>query len=163
MGVSDDMFLLSLVQTLTFFKSACLDLCDDCRLTTGSHVVAWTFVPLALCEPKIKPDLAIGTNKIYVSSPGIVRSFCDTCGATVFFTCDERRPNDDQIVVDLSVGLLRAPEGVAAENWLTWRAGRLAWHDSGLRFDEEFTKSLAENIAKWSTDKYGDAPTFTIG
>ncbi|KAH8682196.1 DUF636 domain protein [Xylariales sp. PMI_506] len=136
----------------------CLDACDDCRLTNSSHVAAWAFIPLTLFEPKIELDLLIGTSKTFQSSPGVLRSFCGTCGATVFYWCDDRKN-----VVDLAVGILRAPEGVRAENWLTWRAGRLGWEDSGLRYDREFTKSLRDGLHQWGMEKYGRSLDFDIG
>ncbi|KAI0126378.1 glutathione-dependent formaldehyde-activating enzyme [Xylariales sp. AK1849] len=140
-----------------------LDACDDCRLTSGTHIVPWTFIPLDLCEPKIKPDLLIGTSKTFVSSPGILRSFCGTCGANVFYSYDGRRPNEKQNIVDVSVGILRAPEGVKAEKWLSWRAGSIGWEKDGIRYDADLTKSLGEGFARWSKEKYGDAPDFKIG
>jgi hypothetical protein len=128
---------------------ATIDACDDCRLVTGSHVQVWTYIPLEMCEPKIKPDLAIGTNKTFVSSPGTLRSFCGICGATVFFSGDDRRPTDRQNIVNVAVGILRAPEGVKAEKWLTWRTGDIGGLSSGERYDEEFIKSLSEGAANW--------------
>jgi hypothetical protein len=141
---------------------ACLDFCDDCRLTTGAHCIAWTFVPLNQCEPKIKSDLLIGTSKTFRSSAGVLRSFCGRCGATVFFSCEERMPNERESIVDLAVGILRAPEGVKAENWLTWRTGRMAWRNSGLRYDEALTKSLCQGMEDWGRQNHGQVLDFSI-
>ena len=140
---------------------AALDACDDCRLVSGSHLLAWTFIPLDQCEPKIKPDLLIGTSKTFTSSPDVLRSFCGTCGATVFYSSSG--PNGRGNIADLAVGILRAPEGVKAERWLTWRTGRIAWVDSGLRYDEELTKSLCHELLSWGKEKYGQALDFDIG
>jgi hypothetical protein len=112
---------------------ATLDLCDDCRLMDGTHVIAWTFVPLAQVEPAIKPDLRHGTLVSYASTPGVLRAFCGVCGATVFYTCEDRTPTEKQQVVDVAVGILRAPEGPLAENWLSWRTGRIGAAESGSR------------------------------
>jgi hypothetical protein len=142
--------------------AACLDLCDDCRLQTATHVVGWTFVPRGLLEPAVPESLLIGTAKNYVSSDGVLRSFCGTCGATVLYSCDDRKYGSDQ-VVDVTVGILRAPEGPLAEEWLTWRTGRVGWMESGKRFDEEFARSLAEGMAAWGKEKYGEAYDFDIG
>ncbi|KAH8689355.1 Mss4-like protein [Talaromyces proteolyticus] len=138
---------------------ACLDMCDDCRLTTGSHLVAWTFIPLDQCEPKIKPDLLIGTSKTFRSSTDVLRSFCGQCGATVFFSYAKEAKN----IADVAVGILRAPEGVKAENWLTWRTGRIAWYKSGLRYDEALAMSLSQGLADWGMVKYGQNLDFEIG
>ncbi|KAH6657362.1 Mss4-like protein [Truncatella angustata] len=129
---------------------ATIDACDDCRLTSGTHVVSWTFIPLDRCEPSIKPDLLIGTMKTFESSPDVLRSFCGVCGAVIFYSCHDRKN-----IVDLAVGVLRAPEGVKAENWLTWQAGRIGWEKDGLQYNEEFILSLAEGFKKWSMEKYG--------
>jgi hypothetical protein len=145
--------------------AACTDLCDDCRLVDGTHVVAWTFVPRSLLLPPVGADLLIGTSKTYASSEGVLRSFCGVCGATVFFSCDERKEPDgvDDQVLDITVGILRAPEGPLAEKWITWRTGRSAWQESGKRFDGEFANSLVEGMAAWGKEKYGEALNFTIG
>ncbi|EOO00451.1 putative duf636 domain protein [Phaeoacremonium minimum UCRPA7] len=143
---------------------ACLDVCDDCRLVDGTHVVGWTFVPRAQIQPTMPPELApFGTMKTFASSPGVMRGFCGVCGATVIFSCEGRKPSDDSHVVDISVGILRAPEGVKAEKWLTWRAGRLAWGSSGERYDSPFTTSLGDGFKRWAMEHYGEAPTFEIG
>ncbi|KAM5355409.1 hypothetical protein ACJ41O_002055 [Fusarium nematophilum] len=139
-----------------------LDVCDDCRLVNGTHVVGWTFIPLSVCEPPIKDDLLIGTAKTFKSSDQVLRSFCGTCGATVFYSHSDRRPSDRQHIVDLATGLLRAPEGVMAENWLTWRA-RLAWLESGKRYDKGFAEALQEGMNKWVLDKYGVVEDYSIG
>ena len=161
--VVNDAFAAKYVSPLDRDKwVACLDLCDDCRLLDGTHVVGWTFVPLALTEPKISPDLKIGTLKTYESTKGVLRAFCGTCGATVIYSCDERAPEDGLQIVDIAVGVLRAPEGALAENWLTWRTGKIAWYPSGERYDEVFAKSLKKGHEEWGLNRYKVSPSFTI-
>lgn len=132
-AVQDDPYLRKWASPLDPNKwIACLDVCDDCRLVDGTHVIAWTFLPAALLGPPLTPDLSgFGTLKVYNSSEGVRRGFCGTCGATVVFAYDGRIPTDQQAIVDIAIGVLGAPEGVLAENWLTWRSGRLAWPSSG--------------------------------
>ncbi|KAI5467384.1 Mss4-like protein [Mariannaea sp. PMI_226] len=141
---------------------ACLDACDDCRLVNGTHILGWTFIPLEIIEPHIGPDLLIGTAKTYQSSPEVLRSFCGTCGATFFFSHSDRRPSDRQHIVDLALGVLRAPEGFMAENWLTWRA-RLAWLDSGKRYDKGFSEALQEGMNKYVLENEGKIEDYNIG
>lgn len=86
----------------------CLDLCDDCRLVDGTNLIAWMFVPVDHISPPMG-NWKIGSAKYYKSSEGVLRRFCGTCGATVFYSCDER-PG----IVDVAVGILRAPEGALA-------------------------------------------------
>ncbi|KAK4118874.1 hypothetical protein N657DRAFT_650846, partial [Parathielavia appendiculata] len=72
-------------------RVACLCLCRDCRLVSGSHVVAWTFVPLACISSstgkKMSADALdeVGTMRVYRSSDEVRRTFCGVCGATVFY------------------------------------------------------------------------------
>lgn len=142
---------------------ASLDPCGDCRLVCGTLFTAWTFVPRAHIKPPMPLELApYGTMRTFVSSPGVLRTFCGKCGATVIYACDERTPSPEQQIVDVSVGLLRAPEGVLAENWMTWRAGRLANLESAHKFDPVFAQSLADGHKQWSIEKHGDAPEFVI-
>lgn len=161
--VISDEWLSQFVSPLDESKwRATLDVCDDCRLVTGTHVIGWAFVPLQCCEPAIKAGLQIGTAKTYVSSAGVLRSFCGTCGATVFYSNEDRQRGDGQQVVDLATGIIRAPEGSRAQNWLTWRS-RIAWIESGKRFDKEFTEALEEGMNKWAVDTYGEKQTWEIG
>ncbi|KAL1882961.1 hypothetical protein Daus18300_000599 [Diaporthe australafricana] len=142
---------------------AFLDVCDDCRLNAGVHVVPWVPVPRALIRPPMPPGLAPygSTLKTYVSSEGTLRGFCDCCGATVVFSCDSRTPTPEQQIVSVPAGLLRAPEGVLAEKWVTWR-GCLANFKSGHRFDPVFAESLLEGLEKWSTRQYGEPLVYSV-
>lgn len=139
--------------------TAKLDACTDCRLVDGTHVVAWTYVPRALLEPRIGPDLQIGTMKVFKSSEEVRRGFCGVCGATVFFGCEKRRPSDESEVIDVAIGLLRAPEGVLAERWFTWTTGKIGWYESGEKFDPVFIRSLAKGFDEWGKQKYGKSVT----
>lgn len=131
------------------------DVCNDCRLVNGTPVVGWTFVPLSCVEPRIGPDLKFGTLKTYSSSPDVTRAFCGTCSATFFYAHPSRQFGDD-MVVDIATGVLRAPEGALAENWLTWRT-RIAHVGSGLERDEAWVTGLQEGLKKWTEEKYGRA------
>lgn len=125
---------------------ACLDICDDCRLVNGTHVIGWMFVPLDHISPSPPTDLMIGSSKSFRSTPNVLRTFCGTCGATVFYSCKER-----PTVVDIAVGLLRAPEGAMAENWAVWRAGKASWLQDGLKYHEGFATALIEGMKEWGT------------
>ncbi|KAJ5683137.1 hypothetical protein N7462_006302 [Penicillium macrosclerotiorum] len=135
---------------------ACLDLCDDCRLVSGGNVLAWMFVPKDHISPPMPPDLMIGSSKGYQSTDDVLRTFCGTCGATVFYYC-EARPG----IVDVAVGLLRAPEGAMAEQWAVWRAGRPSWPENGLRYHAGFSRALIEGMKKWGAER-GHAQDFVI-
>ncbi|KAJ5788406.1 hypothetical protein N7457_003396 [Penicillium paradoxum] len=99
-----------------------------------------------LAEPRegqmeLTGDRIIGSSKSYKSSEGVLRTFCGTCGATVFYTCAER-PG----IVDVAVGILRAPEGVMAENRALWRTGRIASADDGLKYEPGCSRALIEGV-----------------
>jgi len=119
--------------------------------------------------------LKLGTLKTFESSNGVLRAFCSVCGATVFFLMEARtwRGGADEVVggeeddgkymmVDVATGILRAPDGVAAENWLTWRTGRVGWYESGERYDAEFSRSLAKGLEDWGIKTHGEAVNFLI-
>ncbi|KAF2151552.1 DUF636 domain protein [Myriangium duriaei CBS 260.36] len=127
-----------------------------------AHVLGWTFIPLILCSPRIPTSLEFGTMIKFESSPGVTRTFCGSCGATVFFTCKERQPSETQYVVDIAVGILRAPEGPTAKKWLTWRTGRLSWVEDGKVYDPAFIASLERGFDQWGQNEYGHSPSFEI-
>jgi hypothetical protein len=150
-------------------RVACLCLCRDCRLVSGSHAVPWTFVPLACIRPRMEADRLgeFGTMKVYRSSEKVRRTFCGVCGATVFYVCDdeERVPGggEEKRVVDVAVGILRDWEGkVAVEGWVTWRTGRLAGMDTGREFDEGFAEALTKGLGEWGVTRHGEKVDFNI-
>ncbi|KAK4443658.1 hypothetical protein QBC34DRAFT_416719 [Podospora aff. communis PSN243] len=143
---------------------ACLDVCDDCRLLTGAHVIPWTFIPLGSIEPPVPENFeGYGTLKSYRSSEKVLRGFCGTCGATVFYMADEEeRMEGGRRIVDLAVGILRAPEGIIAERWLTWRTGRLTYERDGMGYDAGFTEGLKRGLRAWGEKEHGEAVEFEI-
>jgi len=52
--------------------------CEDCRRAASSDYVSWFGVERA-------NTIWAGPRKLYVSSPGVTRSFCEECGAPVSF------------------------------------------------------------------------------
>ncbi|KAB8254844.1 Mss4-like protein [Aspergillus pseudonomiae] len=135
-----------------------LDVCDDCRLVTGANVAAWMFVPVDHISPSPPDDRVIGTSRRYSSSDGVVRTFCGTCGAVVFYTCSDRPE-----IVDVAVGILRDPKSVLAENWVVWRTERIAYLEDGLRYDEGLTQSLDEGLQRWGKERFGKLEYFRVG
>lgn len=162
-AVTNDPFLSRYVSPTDKEKwKAFLDVCDDCRSVAGVHAVAWVPVPRALIQPAVPPGLApFGTMRTYASSEGALRGFCGRCGATVMAAWEVRAPTPEQQVVSVPVGILRAPEGVLAERWVTWR-GCLANFKSGHRFDAVFAESLLEGLEEWSTQQYGEPLIYSI-
>jgi hypothetical protein len=103
--------------------------CRSCRLASGVPVQTWAFIPKAnIQQPDGSPwEFARGSLKQYKSSSGVFREFCNVCGATAFWHCEER-PD----LIDVSVGLLRATEGSRAETWLQWWTKRVSFREEAL-------------------------------
>ncbi|KAM0703730.1 hypothetical protein Q7P35_009669 [Cladosporium inversicolor] len=143
--------------------------CTSCRLASGQELTAWAFIPLADisldAEGKIPLELSsvtTGTStskstsesafasnlQTYNSSEDVTRSFCSVCGAIVFFHVSsqhsEERDRRETTLLDVAVGLLDAPEGARAENWLEWHTERLSFREDAVgRAD-----SLADGVEK---------------
>ena len=115
--------------------------CRSCRLGSGTPIQTWAFVPKANIEQLNGSVLNFetGTLKQYNSSSGCYREFCKTCGATIFWHCEER-PD----VVDVSVGILRAPEGSRAEQWLEWWTDRVSFKEEA--FDTQLANDLENGL-----------------
>ena len=120
------------------------DACTSCRLLSSCAVTSWAIVEashvtLADGSP-YKPDL--GTTRAYKSSPKVDRTFCSTCGAIVFYQCDELPQ-----YLDVAVGLLEADSGVRAEEWLEWRTHRLAYEEDCTW--TSFLRSMKEGLRNY--------------
>lgn len=109
--------------------------CDSCRLQGGIDIWFWTYIEmkyLSAAQHNVefpsschqlksfidKHDPAVGSLAYYASSTGVLRFFCGTCSATVFFA-EDSRPE----FLDVAVGLLDAPDGARAEGFLSWSLG----------------------------------------
>ncbi|KAI8625375.1 Mss4-like protein [Xylariaceae sp. FL1651] len=141
---------------------AFLDFCHDCRLLSSAHFTPWILVPRFLVEPVLSVDLRLGTMKTYASSARNTRGFCGRCGATVLIKTQDRTPTDQQTVLNIAMGILRAPEGVRAESWVTWRAGKPAWVDDAKGYDAYFSDSVIDGHKRWSVDSHGEALVFDV-
>ncbi|KAK3695627.1 Mss4-like protein [Podospora appendiculata] len=115
--------------------------CRSCRLASGFEIQSWAFIPRCNVHLSVSPAAAAvdGTTypppylATYESSPRTLRTFCPTCGATLSWhsTDQDRRAGG---LLDISVGLLRAPSGSRAETWLSWWTGRVSFaEDAGLQ------------------------------
>lgn len=161
--VFEDPYLNAYVSPVDQTKwKAMTDACNDCRLISGTHLSAWTYVPLRLIEPEIDQNLKHGTMKSYISSPGNVRTFCQVCGATALFWNETRPTNENNNVVNISVGLLRAPEGVSAEEWLTWRTNELGWLEAGCKYAQNVYESINKGHRDWGIRNKGCLVDFKL-
>ncbi|KAI4865059.1 DUF636 domain protein [Hypoxylon rubiginosum] len=143
---------------------AYIDFSTESRLVTSAHFTPWMLVPRVVLEPVVPPDLRLGTMRTYRSSDRVLRGFCGRCGATVFMKAADRSPAVSCEVLNVAMGILRAPEGVRAENWVTWRAGKPEFVKDGKKHDEGLTGDIESGLMLWSLEESadGDAPTFDI-
>lgn len=138
--------------------------CDSCRLQGGIDLWYWAFFdmkylsaptkdtpfPRSMHELKSfidKKEPLVGSLAYYASATraGVLRFFCDTCSATVFFAHDER-PG----LLDVSVGLLDAPDGARAEGFLSWSFGEIDFKDDadgGWR--ARHFEGVEKEVEKW--------------
>ncbi|KAK8078839.1 hypothetical protein PG994_002646 [Apiospora phragmitis] len=177
--ILDDEYLRDYVSPADPAKwKAFLDLCRDCGRLSGANAVPWMLVPRVVIEPPVPADLDLdlngqqqqqqqqqqpyGTLKTYQSSAPNTRGFCGVCGATVFLATKHRAPTAGQAVLNVAMGLLRAPEGVKAGDWVTWRTGKPAWAEDARAYDEEFTVGLVEGHRRWGLERDGEALEFDV-
>jgi hypothetical protein len=73
--------------------------CPDCRKATGAQSVAWIYFPI---ENFI---VTSGTPTIYKSAPHAERTFCNQCGTSLTYWC-EQLPHR----IAVTVGSLDRPE-----------------------------------------------------
>ncbi|KAK1835886.1 hypothetical protein QBC39DRAFT_249285 [Podospora conica] len=119
------------------------DACDSCRLAAGVDFFHWTFPFLRFLGFKEEggrgfpgtteelwkaveggEETRFGTLGMYRSSEGVQRYFCKRCSACVFYATD-RAPD----LVDLAIGLLRAPDGARAESIILWNFGEVMYRE----------------------------------
>lgn len=118
--------------------------CKSCRLAAGSPIQSWAFVPKQNIFQSDDSPLSfnMGTLKAYQSSEGTYREFCGTCGATVFWHCEER-----PYLIDVSVGLLGALSGARAEDWLVWAMKGVSFAEKAQ--DMELVQSVEKGLKDW--------------
>jgi hypothetical protein len=89
-------------------------LCTSCRVTSGFPIVTWTYVPKSHIE--INPNTTL---EVYKSRADVERSWCGTCGATVFYWREKRSD-----MYDIAVGTIRTGEGEGLwrklGEWVDW-------------------------------------------
>ena len=136
--------------------------CRSCRLNSGMDIQTWAFVPRANIfwvsgqEQEKKPSATsltplpldvqesqLGTLTAYNSSPGVYRHFCRVCGATVFWRSEKRRFE----IIDVSIGLLRAEEGVLATRWLDWSTERVSFREDAS--NQDFVGRVEKGLRRW--------------
>ncbi|MBI4696067.1 MAG: GFA family protein [Gammaproteobacteria bacterium] len=89
--------------------------CPDCRRATGAQSVAWIFLPIE--------DFRVTRGELacYVSSPGVTRSFCGTCGTSISWV-GSMQPGR----IDVTIGSLDDP-GQFPPTQAVYRRHKLPW------------------------------------
>jgi hypothetical protein len=139
--------------------------CTSCRRISGFDITAWAFVPstsIFLDEactipfrfrafPTTADSQEQTTLRAYESSKNVLRSFCGTCGANVFW--DGRAEEGKERVVDVAVGLLDAESGVRAEEMLAWWTGRVSFCEEAV--NAGLVNGLEDGLRMWGEDNRG--------
>ncbi|TIA15395.1 hypothetical protein D6C80_05190 [Aureobasidium pullulans] len=122
--------------------------CDSCRLAASCDFVQWAYVPttdISLSANGSVPfSHTFGTLKGYGSCKRVVRYFCGDCGANVFWTGDDR-PG----LLDVAVGLLHAPEGSLAQDWLEWQTDSVDFKEDGIGRAGTLINHVRGALQKW--------------
>ena len=133
--------------------------CLSCRRASGFDITFWAFIPTAnifldsdLTQPFPPYDAEHrnkywGTMKTYQSSPGVTRTFCGKCGATVFWDGGQGKGRDG--LVDVAVGLLDAETGARAEELLEWWPDRVSFEEFAV--SKGLVEALGKGLKDWKT------------
>lgn len=119
--------------------------CRSCRLTLGFSMQPWCYIPPSqifledgkpvIFGPQANETTQIEKLKYYQSSKEVLRSFCTSCGATIFYQSFER-----PYIIDVSVGVVRSKVGnVLAGEWLDWDHTFVSKRDEAV--DEELVRA----------------------
>lgn len=89
--------------------------CESCRRASSSPVVTWVSVPVEDFR------MTKGEPRQYLSSPGVLRQFCGTCGSPVTYQYDGGPDQIHLYAASLENGAQIAPaRHVFSEEQLTW-------------------------------------------
>jgi len=89
--------------------------CVTCREASGGAAVAW------LTFDRRQIEFTAGALRVYESSPGVARGFCETCGCALTFTVADR-PRD----IDLTTTTLDDANAFPPDREV-WTQYRLPW------------------------------------
>ncbi len=102
--------------------------CPSCRKSAGAPLVGWAMFPV--------DALACDRSKltVHASSPGVRRSFCGTCGTTLFFEADYMSG-----MIDITTESFDTPDAVlpAAQIWTRHETETVRRLAGMTRFEQE--------------------------
>ncbi|EEY19366.1 DUF636 domain-containing protein [Verticillium alfalfae VaMs.102] len=121
---------------------ATLDACDSCRTTVGSDIVCWAFAPIA--RVKFAGEWFGFPTNVADLKAAVLR------GVAGLGTMKVTRPKQ----VDITVGLLRRPDGARANGALSWALGRADYlEDVKGGWRETVINGFVEGSERWRVDK----------
>jgi hypothetical protein len=129
--------------------------CRTCTRASGFDITFWAFVPIANITLDVDGTRPFtrnpywGTTKTYKSRDDVTRSFCGTCGASLFYDADSR-----PTLVDVAVGLLDAESGARAEELLAWWPHRVSFSEYAL--NKDLIDGLERGIKAWENRSLGE-------
>jgi hypothetical protein len=89
--------------------------CESCRKASGAQSVAWlTFISDGFSFVSDEP-------REYRSSPGVSRTFCESCGTSLTY-----RSDDEPDSIDVTTASLRRPDEFPPTRHI-WLEDKLAW------------------------------------
>ncbi|KAJ8118911.1 hypothetical protein OPT61_g193 [Boeremia exigua] len=145
--------------------------CHSCRRASGFDITFWAFVPTAniFLDPDLKEPFSScidgrqnqywGTMKAYCSSEGVVRTFCNKCGADIFWSGSEEKGRNG--LIDVAVGLLDAKSGARAEELLSWWTDRVSFEEFAV--NRTLTQGLHAGLKGWEERKHRRGGTAGTG
>jgi hypothetical protein len=89
--------------------------CRSCRLAAGAPAVAWVVLSADAFE------FTTGRPRVFSSSPGVLRTFCDRCGTSLTY---QREAETETL--DVTTATLDAPGDFAPTKEI-WLVDKLSW------------------------------------
>ncbi len=106
--------------------------CESCRRQCSAPVTAY------ICAPEGQWRWIGKTPKVYNSSPGVERTFCDTCGAPLSFRSEKMSG-----LMNFYVAAMEDPERFAPEFHVAYEE-RLSW----FHIDDDLEKRTGPRVMK---------------
>lgn len=97
----------------------CFCHCESCRRASGAHVVAWATVPRESFRV-VKGEL-----RSFASSAGVIRQFCERCGASLIYSNAELPDT-----IDITMATLDRPDAMEPVDHI-WMEDAAQWDRPG--------------------------------
>ena len=118
--------------------------CEDCRQSSGS------VVSVLAGFPREQFELISGIPAVYSTIPAVKRSFCQQCGAPLFYE-NQNFPEN----IYIQIGSFDDP-GQLPPDRHTWVSRRISWHEVGdnlKQYEKLSNDGLAENTPPYQGNR----------